>query len=118
MAFATSLRGLMAFRAKPDFVDLNFAINPGNKARGRNLSSLWENSSIPKSFSEASLNDLVIRGWRTRAVVWHVCGLGCWKQNNQLIHIDIQSTYIANLVYRIHCTRRNVCATRWLVVVS
>src|SRR5579859_107703 len=37
-----------------------------------------------------------------------------WKQRRQLTYIDILQEYIANIVYRIHCTRRNVCATRVL----
>ena len=82
----------------PDFVVLDFAMNPANEARGRNLFALSENSLIPKSFRKASVDELVSRGWRTRAAVWHVCGLGCWKQNKQLIHIDILLAYIANLV--------------------
>ena len=37
---------------------------------------------------------------------------GMWEVKRRLTHIDIPQEYIANLAYRIHCTGRNVCATR------
>ena len=52
------------------------------------------------------------RGWRIHAAFWHVCGLESWKLRRQLSFIDILLVYIVNLTYRIHCTKRNVCATR------